>query len=487
MIFAEKPYLLHLLCGSESEITALNAIKEMIDNGTHNVNELEPEDNLSPLHVAASWDNLAICQLLIHYGANINSIDIDKRRPIDVATGRSKRLLKSFKNKTKNDQNKFLKILTSLFHRFCVGMKVSDDSILVKNGLPMDRGSCPCINYSKTEYSACFNMNLILPAEVAESTNTVEAKPNQNNGINLSFSSSNAILHPFEGESKIVCSDEDDDDTPITTSTLEQVTLTPEEKELRKLFSKLKIGSLREKLKKKNLNFGPIDEKNRKYYEFKLARAELRPAKEMNNGSIHFCSPALQSLILNVEKGNVTTRMGIKEETLIRDEYSHSTLKSEVAFFCYLLIDPSVLSERFTDVTFRQFISSVFYIGKGKRSRPLQHLINARSSRKNKFTQRSEKLKRILDLWDRGIGVISLNVFTNIHSGEAFIREGSMIDAIGLSNLANLQRGTFPGVAGNWTRQQISEYGAFLLQRTHIIFQNERCRPIFEDISGYVY
>ena len=69
MLFAKEPYLLHLLAGSDT-ITALDAANTLMDTGAHDANELEPTDNLSPLHVAAAWDNLAMCQLLIHYGAN---------------------------------------------------------------------------------------------------------------------------------------------------------------------------------------------------------------------------------------------------------------------------------------------------------------------------------------------------------------------------------------------------------------------------------
>jgi ankyrin repeat and LEM domain-containing protein 1 len=52
---------------------------------------------------------------------------------------------------------------------------------------------------------------------------------------------------------------------------------------------------------------------------------------------------------------------------------------------------------------------------------------------KNIF-KRSDKLKHILDLWDQGRGVISLHVFNNVHSAEALVREGAMIDAIGSVN-----------------------------------------------------
>ena len=45
--------------------------------------------------------------------------------------------------------------------------------------------------------------------------------------------------------------------------------------------------------------------------------------------------------------------------------------------------------------------------------------------------QPSAKLDQILDIWSSGRGVVSLHVFQNTTSQEAFTREAAMIDAIG--------------------------------------------------------
>ncbi|EJW70520.1 hypothetical protein WUBG_18571, partial [Wuchereria bancrofti] len=45
--------------------------------------------------------------------------------------------------------------------------------------------------------------------------------------------------------------------------------------------------------------------------------------------------------------------------------------------FCYILIDPSIISLPSNSCTMQQFVDSIFYIGKGKRSRPFQHLVDA--------------------------------------------------------------------------------------------------------------
>lgn len=273
------------------------------------------------------------------------------------------------------------------------------------------------------------------------------------------------------------------------------------EQALRQQFAQLNLEDLKRRLKRKNCRpVGPMDARNRRVYEAKLAKMEAadgegcdgKSNKKKAFDSISGYSPALQKMVLNQEgRGGqieVNKKIGQREEVQIRNEYLQSTPNNEVSFFCYLLVDPTRLPADLAAVTFRRFLASVFYVGKGKRSRPLQHLIHASKCRafaKTNPIKRSDKLKHILDLWDQGRGVISLHVFNNVHSAEALVREGAMIDAIGLDNLTNIQRGSFPGAAAKWNRQQITEFGALLLHRAHVIFQNERCRPIFEaDVAG---
>jgi hypothetical protein len=56
------------------------------------------------------------------------------------------------------------------------------------------------------------------------------------------------------------------------------------------------------------------------------------------------------------------------------------------SYFCYLLIDPT----RFPKLSFRHFVSSIFYVGKGTGPRPFHHLIEAHKCRKN-----ANKVKKI--------------------------------------------------------------------------------------------
>lgn len=63
-----KTNVLHLLAASNSP-TALDAVLNLLKTKIKNVSERE-EEGLTALHVAAAWDNLAMCQLLMHFGAD---------------------------------------------------------------------------------------------------------------------------------------------------------------------------------------------------------------------------------------------------------------------------------------------------------------------------------------------------------------------------------------------------------------------------------
>lgn len=52
-----------------------------------------------------------------------------------------------------------------------------------------------------------------------------------------------------------------------------------------------------------------------------------------------------------------------------------------VSFFCYLLINPTMLSDDLGSCTFEQFVAAVFYVGKGNGWRPLHHFLDASKSR----------------------------------------------------------------------------------------------------------
>lgn len=139
-IYVSKTFLIFIRIFSST----LDAVKQLLDNGTHDVNELEPTDNISPLHVAAAWDNLAMCQLLVHYGANINALDIDKRSPLDLASGRAKKFLKKLRRKNKSIR--FKRFLSFLFSRQKPLIIEQSPLSLSNNSLKLiNQRSCPAL------------------------------------------------------------------------------------------------------------------------------------------------------------------------------------------------------------------------------------------------------------------------------------------------------------------------------------------------------
>uniref|UniRef100_A0A914I877 LEM domain-containing protein n=1 Tax=Globodera rostochiensis TaxID=31243 RepID=A0A914I877_GLORO len=507
MIFAREPFLLHLLAGSDT-ITALDAAKALLDAGTHDADEREPFDNLTPLHVAAGWGNLAMCQLLIHYGADVKAEDIDKRRPVDVtAEGPCRRFLKRLGRKRRKERSKFGKVLAFLFrcaHPTAVAAAAIDGnepSLLVVTPEELAnerklRNSCPSHIPHAQHFKSKISGVLAPPPHHFAHPQTATIKPSealtpyQRRPMPSAppRRSSSLAREEFLTEDNTRTSDElnvarlDMRRTQNNDENVDEVAVEAEKDgnstedehaqmlenghdeaseqqwdALRNQFSALRLDELRERLRFRNCRAGPLNVGNRRIYEAKLARLETRKHQQQQRdpNAINHYSQALQRMLIAEEWCNVaeSERIGRKEETQIRDEYAHSQpTKKEVAFFCYLLIDPSILrssaaASPSSEVVppLRRFLSAIFYASK------------CRDFATAKPSEQSEKLKRILTLWDRGEGVISQQLFCNIHSAEAHVREGAMIDAIGVDNLTNIVRGSFPGLAARWSRTQIAD------------------------------
>ncbi|XP_023175078.2 uncharacterized protein LOC111602310 [Drosophila hydei] len=178
--------------------------------------------------------------------------------------------------------------------------------------------------------------------------------------------------------------------------------------------------------------------------------------------------------------------------------------------FIYMLIDPRISrnlpGERaFVDPLsiWSRFLDAIFYVGKGKCSRPYAHLYDAMrqhtrlhqqqpANGKKRATGRcllmpelfkspppangkagSKKLQRILDIWQHGSGVVCLHVFHNIMPTDAYTREASIIDALGLTHLTNLKRGDYYGPAQIWTMKQKKQLGIALLYKALHIYLAE--------------
>lgn len=169
-----------------------------------------------------------------------------------------------------------------------------------------------------------------------------------------------------------------------------------------------------------------------------------------------------------------------------RKRWREGIIKSS---FTYLLLDPRISNNlpcrcnqmNKLDV-WKQFIDSIFYVGKGKRSRPYSHLYQAVSLYNNGITRSSDKkIQLIIEIWKDGTGVVCLHIFQNVIPVEAYTREAAMIEALGLKNLKNVKVGNYYGSAAMWPIKQKKLLGVYLLYRAMLIFLNEgerQLRPV---------
>lgn len=155
--------------------------------------------------------------------------------------------------------------------------------------------------------------------------------------------------------------------------------------------------------------------------------------------------------------------------------------------FTYLLLDPRLtnnLPGREESLKPREiwesFLSSIFYVGKGKRSRPYSHLYEAVNLwNKGEHTSTSNKIQNIMDIWNSNSGVICLHIYQNIIPVEAYTREAAMISALKIENLTNVKSGDFYGVAATWSHKQKKMFGVYLLYKAMKIFLNEGERQLY--------
>ncbi|XP_067210656.1 uncharacterized protein [Linepithema humile] len=161
------------------------------------------------------------------------------------------------------------------------------------------------------------------------------------------------------------------------------------------------------------------------------------------------------------------------------------------ASFTYLLLDPRItqnLPNRSTNLTESEiwsiFLNAIFYIGKGKRSRPFNHLYDAFHTWTGTRPNTSRKVSHILDIWNDNCGVICLHIFQNVIPVEAYTREAAMIDAIGKERLGNCVSGKYYGIAATWSMQQKQKFGRYLLYKALKIFMQEGESQLFPENLG---
>ncbi|CAD6186458.1 unnamed protein product [Caenorhabditis auriculariae] len=238
----------------------------------------------------------------------------------------------------------------------------------------------------------------------------------------------------------------------------------------------------RNELKKAGILAGPICVRTRHMYEKKLLETRRKLNEEEVVQILTVGKKFSNQLETFMRTGTIPTESWSKVNGLdkkIRSEYE----KDGVTSFCYLLMDPKILGKSTENVTFEKFVTSIFYVGKGTKLRPLQHLQDVKKKREINSPDliTNEKYKRIDEIWTRGDGVARHEIGHGISSDEALVREAALLDAIRLENLTNIRGGDWRGSSKTWNAVVRAEYGVHLLQNALTTLKAEGIRLVHED------
>ncbi|XP_057609069.1 ankyrin repeat and LEM domain-containing protein 1-like [Chionomys nivalis] len=119
------------------------------------------------------------------------------------------------------------------------------------------------------------------------------------------------------------------------------------------------------------------------------------------------------------------------------------------------------------------FVGAIFYVGKGTRARPDAHLWEALGYREHPGKNACSKVRRILDIWASGRGVLSLHCFQHTVAMEAYTREACLLDALGIQTLTNQKQGHYYGEAAYWPPTKRRHLGVYLLHCALLVFLAE--------------
>ncbi|KAK7796676.1 hypothetical protein U0070_017524 [Myodes glareolus] len=153
--------------------------------------------------------------------------------------------------------------------------------------------------------------------------------------------------------------------------------------------------------------------------------------------------------------------------------------------FTYLLLDPRQtqgLPARASSLTLAEclqcFVGAIFYVGKGTRARPDAHLWEALGYRERPGKKACPKVRRILDIWASGRGVLSLHCFQHTAAVEAYTREACLLEALGIQTLTNQKQGHYYGEVAHWPSTKRRRLGVYLLHRALLVFLAEGEREL---------
>ncbi|XP_065714618.2 ankyrin repeat and LEM domain-containing protein 1 isoform X2 [Patagioenas fasciata] len=216
-------------------------------------------------------------------------------------------------------------------------------------------------------------------------------------------------------------------------------TVVRDERGCRVLPHPLSDESLRRRLRALGDNPGPVTEFTRRLY---LRRLEQLARGHQGTRAGH--SPELVAALRSGHIPNCAQDELVLAQQFDRPDRSRrwreGLLKSS---FNYLLLDPRITqnlplrSHQLSPAEcFRTFVKSIFYVGKGTRARPYRHFTEALSQHRAGTQRGCPKVRRILEIWASGHGVVSVLCFQNCVPAEAYTRESCIVEALGIADVS---------------------------------------------------
>ncbi|XP_039245807.1 ankyrin repeat and LEM domain-containing protein 1 [Pipra filicauda] len=246
--------------------------------------------------------------------------------------------------------------------------------------------------------------------------------------------------------------------------------------------------SLRRRLRELGEDAGPVTDLTRGLYRRRLRELGTGHGREPGGHSPELVAALRTGHIPDCAQDELALARQFERPDRGR-RWREGLLKSS---FNYLLLDPRTtrdLPQRCPHLSpaqrFQTFVSAVFYVGKGTRARPYCHLAEALGQHRAGTRRGCPKVRRILEIWESGHGVVSVLCFQNRVPAEAYTREGCMVEALGLQTLTNQRKGHCYGVAAGWAPERRRRLGVHMLYRAMSIFLAEGERQLRPgDIPG---
>ena len=148
------------------------------------------------------------------------------------------------------------------------------------------------------------------------------------------------------------------------------------------------------------------------------------------------------------------------------------------SFYNYLIINASRLLRLLDDIDDNEDITShhleelkkaIDYAGKGNNGRKLDHLRDGKKiiQKQLKLSKVCAKYSKITQIWEKGHGIVCLQIFGESDHYEAHCKEFAIIKAIGLNNLTNVNSGSVYGdMKDFWNSNEIQNFGNMILHNT---------------------